>query len=109
MRKSYDLLSIYSCGRFIGYKFNYINMRKEDYRVHARKLASLLMDPTSIRAFEDRHAKSASAKAENVLAFLFWQRPYRYNNLEMFAYTKCVYEMVYIYRYEKCIDVIIYL
>lgn len=52
-------------------------MRKEDYRVDARVLASLLMDPTSIRAFEDRHTKSASTKAENVLAFLFWQWPYR--------------------------------
>ena len=57
-------------------------MRRKDYRIDARKLASLLMDPTSVRGFEDHQAESASENAENVLAFLFWQWPYVYNTIK---------------------------
>lgn len=101
---------VFAYGGFVCYKFNYINRRRKYYRVNARELASFLMDPTSIRAFEDRQAESASAKAENVLAFLFWQWSYWYNTIKIKnKNAKYVHEMVYIYRYEKCIDVTIYL
>jgi len=46
------------------------------YRSDVWELASLLMDSTSVGAFEDRKTESAAANAENVLTFLFRQWPY---------------------------------